>query len=313
MDTRESARAVPALIAQVRLGEGAVASTHQLLRFQMGATDDAQDGIEVPLPLLYGYSAEHWCSAQDSFLTGQMQLSVRDSEDIEQSANALYQNIYRDCVAQGYPHLVRTWTYLDRINEGEGDAERYRRFCLGRHRAIAQPAFEQGLPAATVIGSQHAGLRLFFIASRQPGIQVENPRQTSAFLYPREYGPVSPSFSRATLLGRDLLVSGTAAVVGHRTLHPDDASAQTQEIVSNLTALLDHARAQHFAQQAGHWEPQLMRVYLRRAEDLQQVLLRLQTLRSAHSGLCIVQGDICRSDLAVELEGVWTFQPAADA
>ena len=31
-----------------------------------------------------------------------------------------------------YRHLQRIWNYLDDINQGEGDEERYRVFCSGR-------------------------------------------------------------------------------------------------------------------------------------------------------------------------------------
>ncbi|MFN3368900.1 MAG: hypothetical protein ACK4ZX_05785, partial [Thermus sp.] len=34
------------------------------------------------------------------------------------------------------PYLIRVWNYLGAINAGEGDAERYRRFCVGRDAAV---------------------------------------------------------------------------------------------------------------------------------------------------------------------------------
>jgi hypothetical protein len=41
------------------------------------------------------------------------------------------------------------------------------------------------------------------LCSRAPAIALENPRQTPAWQYPREYGPVSPGFSRGALLDAD--------------------------------------------------------------------------------------------------------------
>ena len=83
-----------------------------------------------------------------------------------------------------------------------------------------------GYAAATAIGlpSPPDQLHVHWLATKQPGIAIENPRQVSAFAYPRDYGPVAPGFSRAMLLPGDtplLLISGTASIVGHASQHPD--------------------------------------------------------------------------------------------
>lgn len=235
-----------------------------------------------------------------------------EAQDIEQAALLTYRALGDFIAASEYPCLLRTWNYLDRLNQGQGDDERYRRFCIGRHRAIAQPGFEARLPAATVIGcdAQAPGLRLSFLAGKSPGLQIENPRQTSAFQYPRDYGPVSPSFSRATLVGPHLLVSGTAAVVGHATRHPFDALAQTDEITANLEALLAHARGTHFAGVDGRWAAQALRLYVRRPQDSADAVEHLRNWIPANVPLSVLRGDISRADLMVEVEGVWTYTQA---
>lgn len=280
-------------------------------------------GTAVPLRALTNASGEErWTGRTDArsaeceairyaedgtWLMGLLRVDGAASEDIETAAFEAYRRLDAFNRASGYPHLLRVWNYFDRLNEGAGDAERYRRFCVGRHRAIAEPGFESRLPAATVIGSHAPGLVLSFLAGRSPGVQVENPRQTSAFRYPRDYGPISPSFSRAILLGRALLVSGTAAVVGHRTHHPHDASAQMDEIVANLGSLLSHARKQHFGAQVGQWRPLALRLYLRNPTDLDRVSPRLRLALDEAARVTVLRGDISRADLMVELEGVWTF------
>jgi chorismate lyase/3-hydroxybenzoate synthase len=245
------------------------------------------------------------CDGQ--YLIGQLRLDPAQSEDIESAAEQAYARLLAFLPGCGYPQLLRTWNYFDRLNEGPGDSERYRRFCVGRLRAIAVPSFEARLPAATVIGAQVPGLVLHFLAGRTSGVQVENPRQTSAFRYPRDYGPASPSFSRATLVGRHLLVSGTAAVVGHVTRHPEDARAQVDEILANLRALLAHAAAQHLNGVAGHWTAQALRVYLRDPADAAVLLPRLAQAEPTRAPIAVLRGDISRADLMVEIEGVWTF------
>lgn len=316
-----------ALNPSVRLDAAADPGRPPLGCFAFGeAGTRAPQGYAVPLAALRPATVECWMGAATSetrehegiryasdgtFLMGELRVDAPHSEHIEDAAFSAYQRLLAFNAASGYPHLLRVWNYLDRLNEGEGDTERYRRFCVGRHRAIALPGFEKRLPAATVIGSVERGLFISFLAGRVPGTQVENPRQTSAFRYPRDYGPISPSFSRATLLGRNLLVSGTASVVGHLTQHPHDVLAQCGEMLANVGALLAHAREQHFATVSGAWAPQALRLYLRHATDLQRVMPPLHAAFGSATPLTLLHGDISRSDLMLEIEGVWAFQPPA--
>lgn len=306
----------------VRL-DSAAAPAAPLARLRFSPAAD-RDEARVPLAVLDGHAEEAWFGAatpvqaeregiayraDGRWLMGRLHVEAAASRDIEQAACAAYCRLLAFNRDSGYPHLLRVWNFLDRLNHGEGDAERYRRFCVGRHRAVAAPGFESRLPAATVIGSQAPGLWIHFLAGREPGIQVENPRQTSAFRYPRDYGPISPSFSRATLLGRNLLVSGTAAVVGHATQHPHDALRQIDEVAANLEALLDHAARQHLPATPGRWRAQALRLYLREPGQLAGVMARLRPALADAPPISVLRGEISRADLMVEIEGVWTFAP----
>lgn len=218
-----------------------------------------------------------------------------------------YTRIVAFCEQQGYPHLLRCWNYFGGIHEGAGDAERYRQFCVGRHRALALfSGFEQRLPAATVIGSRGPRALVYFLAAREPGLQVENPRQVPAFRYPRSYSPLPPSFSRALLKrwngsGEQLFVSGTASVVGHESHHPDDTAAQLRETLANLQAL----QAAADPDGGGPWRAASLKAYVRRPAELPQVREALAQAFGAHAPLLILQGDICRTDLRVEIEGLY--------
>ena len=212
----------------------------------------------------------------------------------------------------GYPRLLRCWNFVNQINLGSHDQERYRQFCLGRHQALAgQPGFERHLPAATAIGMHEPGLLIYFLAARNPGVQVENPRQVPAFEYPREYGPRSPSFSRATYARfadtDHLLVSGTASVVGHVTRHPHDTAAQVDETMANLGALLAHGAREHLA--GRHWQAQTLRLFIRNKAELPQLRAHLGEILGPDAPLLMLEGDICRSDLKIEIEGVYQAAP----
>src|SRR3546814_18388385 len=80
--------------------------------------------------------------------------------------------------ARQTPHLLRVWHYLDAITFGDGDAERYREFCVGRARGLGDFA-PHALPAATAIGGCDAArvLQVYRLPARTPRLPVENPRQ----------------------------------------------------------------------------------------------------------------------------------------
>ncbi len=234
-------------------------------------------------------------------------LEVAEAEhgdDIEETAAQAYR---RFCTFLGRQpegaHVQRLWNYLDRINEGEGDAERYKHFCAGRLRGMGG-FFDHGFPAATAIGlPQPAGrLVLYCLATSRPGARIENPRQMSAWRYPRQYGRTPPSFARAMRLPANdaLAISGTAAITGHESRHGDDLRAQLEEIHANLDALLDTA-----GMPPGLDATAPLKIYLRHAADTEAVNAFLDRHLPAAPRL-LLQGDICRRELLVEIDG-WRY------
>lgn len=233
---------------------------------------------------------------------GELHLPETELSDTEAATHRAYSRIESFLAARGYPQLLRCWNFLHDLHRGAGDAERYKQFVAGRYRAwSARDGFEQGLPAATVIGGAEPGLRIYFLAARTAGTPIENPRQTPAWRYPREYGPRSPSFARA--MRKDwsgeshLYVSGTASVVGHETHHAADALEQLRETHRNIGALL--------AEADGGWMLRLLKLYVRRASDVAAARQLAFGLWGADTPLLWVPGDICRTDLLLEVEGVF--------
>jgi chorismate lyase / 3-hydroxybenzoate synthase len=247
-------------------------------------------------------------SQNGEYLFGHIYLLEVELASVAAAAFQAYAQITAFLERHGYPRLLRCWNFLHDINAGTQDQERYRQFCLGRYQALAgRPGFERELPAATAIGMPEPGLLVYFLAGKVPGVQVENPRQVPAFQYPRAYGPRSPSFSRATfalLAGEPhLLVSGTASVVGHATRHPDDAPAQLDETLANLAAVLDHGATQHL--KGTLWKPQALRLYLRHRADLPAIRAKLERALPPGTPVAVLEGDICRRDLSLEIEGFY--------
>lgn len=234
--------------------------------------------------------------------------------DIEAAAACAYERLLVAVRPSDHPYLLRLWNYFAAINRGDGDQERYRRFCVGRARAV-DGMFNDPPPAATAIGThaQPGRLQVVALCSRAPALALENPRQTPAWQYPREHGPVAPGFSRGAVLDADgpaprLLVSGTASIVGHVSQHVGDVAEQLRESLRNLDALMAQA-----AEKCGHgFRPdgcEALRVYLRRPEDLASARTVMAASGIPGDRISYLRGDVCRRELDVELEGV--FAPSA--
>lgn len=231
---------------------------------------------------------------------------------IREQTRRSYEELIRAVRTTSHPKLVRIWNYFDDITEGDDDLETYRQFCVGRAEAFESlDIHDESAPTGTAIGTRNGGgLALIALASNRDFQPVENPRQTSAFLYPRQYGPRSPKFSRGGLLSLDshdlYLISGTAAVVGHESNHPYNTILQAEETFRNLallcekTSILRPGKAQFFNDQNS-----FLRVYLKHPEDYHEVRKKLNAvLKGFDQRVIFLHGAICRKELMVEIEGV---------
>jgi chorismate lyase/3-hydroxybenzoate synthase len=211
----------------------------------------------------------------------------------------------------GFVHPLRLWNYVPRINADEDGLERYRHFNAGRQQAFlaaGQSAFE-GAPAACALGTHGGPVCIRVLAGRHRPVPIENPRQVSAYHYPGSYGPRTPSFSRAALVDAGggqalLLISGTASIVGHATLHAGNLDAQLSETLTNLQAVIDAAHQHGSARFT--LRDLVPTVYVRHAEHAPRVRqLLAQALGAdapATASAVLLNADICRHDLLVEIE-----------
>lgn len=245
--------------------------------------------------------------AEDGLLQfGALELDEGE-HDIEATTETIYTRMLAFARLRGYPYLLRTWNYLDGITAGDGDAERYRRFCVGRARGIGD-VDAATLPAATAIGRVDGArcLQVFWLAARAPGTPIENPRQLSAYRYPRQYGPQPPSFARAMLPANPampLLLSGTAAVVGHESRHADCVAAQLDETLRNFDSLLDAAHLRRPGLPARFGPQTRLKVYVRDREDLSLVETLLHGKLDPSVPRLVLHAAVCRRELRIEIDG----------
>lgn len=230
--------------------------------------------------------------------------------DILNQTDIAYRTLFSEMTARGFPHALRVWNYMGGIHQRILEHDHYQAFCIGRARALgAMNLADNAMPAATAIGTLHPGIIVYVIAARGPGVGIENPRQMSAYRYPPQYSPESPAFARATRIqtesGAQLLVSGTASIVGHQSLHSGDPIRQTQEILRNLRALAT-------ASGLGDLEPKWLRIYLRDAADRNGVHAVLAAEFPSLPPLQWICGDVCRQELLVEIEGVYAPPPGSE-
>ena len=262
------------------------------------------------LPVIYHQAKGIHCAMNDEVLFGVVQLEERPGPLLDSVTYNAYRRLLIQARALGYPHLLRVWNYFPQINRESGGLERYQRFCAGRHQALAEnlSGFPRTLPAGTAVGTMSGPLTIHFLAAKRPGTHVENPRQVRAYEYPPIYGPSSPSFARATLhpsiSGSQLLISGTASVVGHVSAHIGDPGKQTLEILHNLNALIAQTDQLHGVSR-GQWGGQaLFKIYIRHPEHFAIICDILREQLPPHTQVLYLQGEMCRRELLLEIEGI---------
>jgi chorismate lyase / 3-hydroxybenzoate synthase len=230
------------------------------------------------------------------------------SVSFEERVKAMYDAIFSLTESEGRPNLLRMWNYFPSMNAESQGLENYQRFCRARSLAFQDHyrEFIDRLPSASAIGTVGGAVAVYFIAARSAGVHRENPRQLSAYSYPRQYGPRSPSFARGTLKrvgsGETFFISGTASIVGHQSLHPGDVRAQAEEALRNIETLIDSTRRDETTRFHGMQDLDNLKVYVRRPADLPLVREVVAAHVDPDAHILYLQGDVCRRELLVEIE-----------
>lgn len=276
------------------------------------ATADGRPAVEVwrtARAATCGASGPIRFATAGDFLFGCLEVREQDHGGLSAAAEAAYRSLVEFQRTRAQRHLLRVWNHFGAINDGEGDLERYRQFCIGRARGLGDLQSD-GLPAGTAVGRRNAAelLQICWLAGRQAGRPVGNPRQVHAYQYPRQYGPAPPSFSRAMLLpGDELMASGTASIVGHESRHDGNIEAQIDETLNNLRELR-HAGdrlAAHDLRGGRDDVPIAIKVYVRRSESAPIAAARIRAGLPGVTNLLLLEADICRKELLVEIECTW--------
>jgi chorismate lyase/3-hydroxybenzoate synthase len=232
-----------------------------------------------------------------------MEVDDDGAVDFAEPTERAYRTLLDFQARSPYRHVWRVWNFMAGINAGAGDAERYKRFCLGRAHALSGASGNDAIAVGTVEGGR--SLQVCWLAGTAPGQPLENPRQVSAYRYPRQYGPAAPQFSRAMLTPAGvLLVSGTASIVGHGSVHAGDAAAQLEETLRNIDALIDDADRHLRAAGRRARSNLLLKVFLRPPLDPGVVEQRLRRHFGPDTAILVLDAEICRTELLLEIEAI---------
>ena len=238
----------------------------------------------------------------------------------EAAVTAAYRSVFGQLDAHASVRPVRFWAFLPRIHQDLGDGiDRYKAFNAARYGAFAahfgQSTFLGGsIPTASAVGVEGERFQLHCLATTEPGVPVENPRQVPAYQYSRRFGPLPPCFARATLLAADsdrpvLLVGGTASIVGEDSAHGDDFSRQAQETLLNLASLIASAEGRPLPASGSDLRPLLarydeIRIYCPRADVRSEIVALVRAHFSVTCHVEMVRASLCRAELLIEIEGL---------
>jgi hypothetical protein len=253
---------------------------------------------------------DFFLSRGDGWLAGCV---ARSTEfPLERSTLQLYRDLF-EIVGEGQP-IYRIWNYLPDINGKTDGLENYRWFNVGRHRAYDErfgPMLSAHISAASAVGMGGQKLALAFIAGDSPAAGIENPEQIPAHRYPIRYGPKSPSFVRGATaeIGKipTAFLSGTSSIKGHKTVGQGDFLRQYETTIENIRIVAE----QMGCPTAVSYQSPLRRqfkVYLRQREafPLARELFAKSVGESTAADTIFLQAEICRNDLELEIEGIFT-------
>ncbi len=232
-----------------------------------------------------------------------------------------------------FEDVIRTWLYQGCITEEVDGVERYRELNRARTDFFTDIPFDKRpiltgrgdhavYPASTGIGTLCHGLITACMALQTERkdvfmLPLENPLQTSAFDYPKEYSIKSPKFARAMALrtGEDVTVwiSGTASIVNSETVYKGDAAMQTEQTLTNIEQLIAPANFTRLGWPgagAALTDLAKVHVYVKHAADYEKVRAVCER-RLGRVPAVYAVADVCRPDLLVEIEGV-AFSRASD-
>jgi len=283
--------------------------------FDLRASEPAQETAEIAISIARGQHA--------ALISARIRGAVAMAACAFEKTVIESYRLIRQSSGELFP--VRFWNHIPAIHAVmDAQRDRYMVFNAGRFHAFetwygSANEFSRHVATASGVGHTESDLVIHCLACDREGSAVENPRQIAAYRYSKRYGPLPPCFARATVVRSEsepegiLLVGGTASIRGEDSMYRDDLELQIQETFDNLGSLVVAARGLHDPVLPKLSEAALvlalqryaaLRVYYRRETDLELILDEIRTNFGALERVDLIQAELCRPELLVEVEGI---------
>ncbi len=252
----------------------------------------------------------------------------------EKNTSLVFEVVNELLIKEGFEFsdIIRQWNYIEdifTITPKNGKAiQNYQIFNDYRSSYYSKVHFKNGFPAATGIGTRNGGYTIELIALKNNSnsciLPITNPIQTNAHAYSKEMladsatstviNKTTPKFERAKCIHNYkeglIYVSGTASILNEKTVFENNISEQTLLVCRAIDALLSKENPTISSLKMSDNSNQRIlnyRVYVRNRKDIDIV----ESICKTHFGnvpTIIVEADICRENLLVEVEGVMSYE-----
>jgi enamine deaminase RidA (YjgF/YER057c/UK114 family) len=265
-------------------------------------------------------------------ISGGQSLDIETTDILKQSQKS-FEIMNAILMSEGFEFcdVFRQWNYIEKITDftGQNDckSQHYQIFNDVRSTYYRQSNFVNGYPAATGIGTSSGGVIIDFFALKTTEVKnihpVKNPVQVDAHKYTHEVleennmvpkkSESTPKFERAKLIlsskSATLFISGTAAIKGEHTIPENNVEVQTRVTLENIQILASDDNLKNHGLSAAYKKKHfsLLRIYVKNEADIPVVKSIIDELHP-HCPCKIIQSDVCRANLLVEIEGVMEFE-----
>lgn len=288
---------------------------------------------QVPAGTIFTYqSMKDGCSLRME--NGQFTLLISTQQcnehlQYKQNVQEAFQQLDQTLTREGFTYgdIVRQWNYIEDITltEAASDTNRQNYQVFNDYRTLfyQKSKFPNGYPAATGIGIENGGCLIDIMALQSKVINhvvaIGNSLQVDAHDYTdnvlvgkviEEIKQIStPKFERAkfvnSIIDGFFYISGTASILGEKTVFENDITNQTLTALQNISHLVSVKNLVQY-QVLTKSTPQLSsyRVYIKNESDYPIVKKICDNYFGIQTGIFVKAG-ICRNNLLVEIEATY--------
>lgn len=250
------------------------------------------------------------------FLIGNVQANLK--KGCRQNAELVFDKLGEMLRTVNFPvnSIIRQWNYVEGILGFDSDQQHYQEFNNVRSEFYNDHFSATGFPAATGIGMNRGGVIVEFVAVKSnlaKSVPVDNPKQIAAHAYSEKVLvgeecilKSTPKFERARYFElqdkKMIFISGTASIVGERTIAVGDPVEQTEVTINNINQLYSEEILRRISNKKLQPKYGHARVYVKNRKDFAAIK---RSFKKHYGNLPVVYilADICRNDLLVEIEG----------